>query len=101
MAEKGQSKQLNQLDKIIILLDTLITNKSIDIDTYYYDLLEEAIEYGMTPKQFWEEDIEQFFCYRNAYFKRLHRVSHTQGLYNSIAVGICLANCLKKKNVLL
>lgn len=94
----GEKVKSNQLEKIIILLDTIINNNFVDIDDYYYDLLEQALEYGMTPKQFWEEDMEQFYCYRNAYFKKIHRVSHIQGLYNNIAIGICLANCLKKKS---
>lgn len=67
-----------------------------DIDVYYYDLLEQAIEYGMTPNQFWEEEIEIFFCYRNSYLNKLHNQCHIQGLYNFMAYSISIANMFKK-----
>lgn len=96
--ERNNQKQLTDIDKLIIVLDNLKTLYSIDIDNYYYDLLEQAIEYGMTPEQFWEDDIEVFYCYQNAYLKKIHRISHLQGLYTNMAINISLANVLKKKS---
>lgn len=96
----GKSKlnsSLNYLDNIIEYINYLLNKNNYDIDNYYYDLLSLAIEYGMTPKQFWEEDIELFYCYQNAYLNRIHTQCHTQGLYNSIALGVVLGNMLKKK----
>lgn len=94
----GQQKlsQLNQLNKIVKYLKELREFLYEDIDSYYYDLLEQAIEYGMTPKQFWEEEVEMFFCYRNAYLQRLHNQCHIQGLYNFMAYSISIANMFKK-----
>lgn len=91
-----KSSQLNQLNKIVKYLKELREFLYEDIDTYYYDLLEQAIEYGMTPKQFWEEEVEMFFCYRNAYLQRLHNQCHIQGLYNFMAYSISIANMFKK-----
>lgn len=95
-----QSKLDNKfenIDNIINYLDFINDKYNIDIDNYYYDLLEQAIEYGMTPKQFWEEDIELFYCYRNAYIKRTHYQYHTLGLYNVVALGTVLGNMFKKQ----
>lgn len=91
-----KSSQLNQLNKIVKYLKELREFLYEDIDTYYYDLLEQAIEYGMTPKQFWEEEVEMFFCYRNAYLQKLHNQCHIQGLYNFMAYSISIANMFKK-----
>lgn len=91
-----KSSQLNQLNKIVKYLKELREFLYEDIDSYYYDLLEQAIEYGMTPKQFWEEEVEMFFCYRNAYLQRLHNQCHIQGLYNFMAYSISIANMFKK-----
>ena len=87
---------LRKLENLVYSLKQLNDFIYEDIDTYYYDLLEQAIEYGMTPNQFWEEDIELFFCYRNAYIKRLHNQCHIQGLYNFMAYSITIANMFKK-----
>lgn len=90
-----KSSQLNQLNRIVKYLKELREFLYEDIDSYYYDLLEQAIEYGMTPKQFWEEEVEMFFCYRNAYLQRLHNQCHIQGLYNFMAYSISIANMFK------
>lgn len=91
-----KSTQLTQLNKILDYLKEVKKFLYEDVDSYYYDLLEQAIEYGMTPKQFWEEEIEMFFCYRNAYLQRLHNQCHIQGLYNFMAYSISIANMFKK-----
>lgn len=89
--------ELNIFDRLILYIENLSDKYIQDIDEYYYDLLEKAIEYGMTPKQFWEEDIELFYCYRNAYIKRTHTQCHIQGLYNNIALSVTLNNILSDK----
>lgn len=96
----GEQKrnQLDKFKKIVEYYKNYYNFINEDIDTYYYDLLEQAIEYGMTPNQFWEEDIELFFCYRNAYIKRLHNQCHIQGLYNYVAYSTVIANMFKKDN---
>lgn len=97
MGKQQQKLTLNYVDNIIYYLNYIYNKYNIDIDNYYYDLLEQAIEYGMTPKQFWEEDIELFYCYRNAYIKKMHNQYHTLGLYTSVAIGTIIGNMFKKK----
>ena len=41
------------------------------IDDEYYELLSKAIEYGMRPNEFWNDDIQNFYCYEVAYIKDL------------------------------
>ena len=93
----NKQEELTLIESLINYIDYLNEKYIQDIDEYYYDLLEQALEYGMTPYQFWEEDIEQFYCYRNAYLKRTHTLCHIQGLYYQIALSTTLSNILKKK----
>ena len=93
---KLDNNTYNYIDGIISYIDFLNDKYNLDIDNYYYDLLEQALEYGMTPKEFWQEDIELFYCYRNAYMKRIHNQYHTLGLYNSIALEVALGNLFRK-----
>lgn len=51
-----------------------------------------ALEYGMTLKEFWEEDCDLIYAYQKAYFNRLHNTSHLNGLYNLEAFKIVLNN---------
>lgn len=69
-----------------------------DIDETYLLLLERAIEYGMSAKEFWKNDIEEYYCYENAYQRRLHSNAHVQGLYNYIALSTIASNLLRKSN---
>lgn len=97
MGNNQRSGQLTILDKVINYIENLNKFLVQDIDEFYYQLIENAIEYGMTIKQFWEEDIEIFYCYQYAYLRKLHNTCHTQGLYNYMALGVALGNVLKKK----
>ena len=57
-----------------------------------------AIEYGMTPKQFWEDEIELFYVYQKAYINRVHKQAHITGLYINMALNTTFANMFKKKD---
>ena len=89
----SQSPQKNSqsLEKLLDFLKT-------DIERTYYDLLALAIEYGMTPKEFWEDDIQLLYVYQKAYINRLHKQTHLQGLYNELAFGVVVGRAFSKKN---
>lgn len=62
-------------------------------------MLPSAIEYGMSIKDFWEEDPELFWAYRFSYYNKLKRQGEEnnynawlQGLYFYEAVSIALSN---------
>ena len=93
-----RTSELNSLDIFINNIKNVNEYINQDIDEIYYQLLENAIEYGMTPKQFWEDDIEEYYCYQYAYLKKLHNTCHTQGLYNYVALSIALGNAFREKN---
>lgn len=64
-----------------------------DLEEYYYDtLFPLAIEYGMAPHQFWDEDMRLFDVYQKAYIMRLHNQGHISGLYVYEAFGIAYSN---------
>lgn len=68
------------------------------METYYFvEELPLALECGMTPQQFWDEDPDLLFAYRKAYVERNHTIAHIQGAYNNLAYGIALANAFKDK----
>ena len=96
MGRNNKSSQLTILDKVIDYISGIYEFLNQDIDEFYYQLLENAIEYGMTPKQFWEEDIEIYYCYQYAYLNKLHTSCHTQGLYNYLALSVVIGNAFRK-----
>lgn len=98
MGREQRGNQLTILDKIISYIENINQFITQDIDETYYQLLENAIEYGMTPKQFWEDDIEEYYCYQYAYLKKLHNTCHTQGLYNFVALSVVIGNAFREKN---
>lgn len=57
-----------------------------------------ALEYGMTPHQFWDEDSDLLFAYQEAYINRTHKQSHITGLYVNLALMTTFSNMLKNKN---
>ena len=66
-------------------------------------MLPSAIEYGMSIKDFWEEDPELFWAYRFSYINKLKRESEInnynawlQGMYFYEGVSIALANSFSK-----
>lgn len=56
-----------------------------------------AIQYGMTPEQFWNEDEELFYIYEKSYINKLHIESHIQGMYNYLALETIFSNAFSKK----
>lgn len=69
-----------------------------DFDLEYDEMLTLALEVGMTPNEFWENDINLFYAYQKSYINRTYKKAHIQGAYNNIAFGIVLANAFKDKN---
>lgn len=68
-------------------------------------MLPSAIEYGMSIKDFWENDPELFWAYRFSYINRIKRESEInnynawlQGMYFFEGVTIALANSFGKAN---
>jgi hypothetical protein len=68
-------------------------------------LLPSAIEYGMSIKDFWEEDPELFWAYRFSYINKIERENEInnynawlQGMYFFEGVTIALANSFGKAN---
>ena len=64
-----------------------------------------AIEYGMSIKDFWENDPELFWAYRFSYINKLKRENEEkqynawlQGLYFYDGISIALANSFGKAN---
>lgn len=53
-----------------------------------------AIQYGMTPEQFYNNNIDLFYAYEKAYITKIHNESHIQGMYIHTALEIALANSL-------
>lgn len=51
----------------------------------------------MTPKEFWENDIDTFYAYEKAYITKLHSESHIQGLYVNLALETALSNAFAKR----
>lgn len=69
------------------------------METYYFvEELPLALEYGMSPHQFWEEDIDLFYAYQKAYVNRVHNQAHLIGLYNELAYSVTMANAFRQKN---
>ena len=69
-------------------------------------MLPSAIEYGMSVKEFWEDDPELFWAYRFSYINKLKRETEQnnynawlQGLYFFEGVSIAIANSFGKANL--
>lgn len=62
---------------------------------YFCEELPLALEYGMTPHEYWDEDEDLFVAYQKAYYNRLHKQAYLNGLYGYDAVEIALANVLR------
>lgn len=67
-------------------------------DYYFFEELPLALEYGMTPQQFWEEDEDLFYVYQQAYINQKHNEAHLIGLYVELAVEIGINNLFAKKS---
>lgn len=93
----GNGRITNSPQKLNENLKRFLDILRVDVDKNYYDMLCIAIEYGMTPKQFWEEDIQLLYVYQKAYVNRLHRETHLQGLYNELAFSVVIGKAFSKK----
>nr|DAR54940.1 MAG TPA: hypothetical protein [Caudoviricetes sp.] len=68
-----------------------------DYDSFYLNLLKNALKYGMTKKEFWESSFQEYCAYEKQYVEKIHEQSHIQGLYNYIALSTILSNMFKEK----
>ena len=51
-----------------------------------------AIQYGMTPSQFWNSTESEFEAYQKAYINDMHEKAWLNNAYLSIAMQDCLYN---------
>lgn len=65
-----------------------------------------AIEYGMSSKEFWEDDPDLFWAYRFSYYQREKRKidndnfnAWLQGAYIYEAVSVAIGNVLSKQKL--
>lgn len=56
-----------------------------------------AIQYGMTPSDFWYGDTRLLGVYQKAFIRNQSYNAWLQGQYNATAFGIVLANAFAKK----
>lgn len=56
-----------------------------------------AIQYGMTPNEFWYGDTRLLSVYQKAFIRNKSYTAWLQGQYNATAFGIVLANSFAKK----
>lgn len=67
-----------------------------DYDKYYFELLKNALKYGMTSERFWNNDTREYYCYQEMYYERIHEQSHIQGLYSYTALSTIVNNLFAK-----
>ena len=73
---------------------------------WFYDLLPMAITYGMSVKEFWEDDPNLFWAYRFSYYTKLktdqeifNNNAWLQGKYFHDAISVALWNAFSKTKV--
>ena len=91
--EEQEKKELTAVDYAV----SLISFMERKIDEEYYELLSKAIEYGMKPNEFWNDDIQNFYCYQVAYINRIYDTAYTNGYYNYIAFTSTMSGMFAKK----
>lgn len=79
-------------------LSNLVSFITLDVDVEYYELLSLAIEYGMKPNEFWNNDIQEFYCYQVAHINKSYNEAYQNGFYNYVAFSTVMANVFKEKN---
>ena len=74
-----------------------------NLTDYFYYLLPLAITYGMSVKEFWEDDPDLFWAYRFSYYENLkynqelfNQQAWLQGAYFHEAVSVALCNAFSK-----
>lgn len=60
-------------------------------------MLPYAIQYGMSPDEFWHEDKRLFDAYQKAYVRKSHETAWLNGLYVNVAIQNTVANIFAKK----
>jgi len=91
--EEQEKKELTAVEYAVSLI-FFIDRK---IDAEYYELLSKAIEYGMKPNEFWNDDIQNFYCYQVAYINKTYDNAYTIGYYNYIAFTSTMAGMFAKR----
>lgn len=73
---------------------------------WFYDLLPMAITYGMSVKEFWENDPDLFWAYRFSYYEKIkseqeifNNNAWLQGAYFHEAISVALCNAFSKTKV--
>ena len=88
------------MDRELILIKYLLNFFKVivfDYDEYYLTLLKNALKYGMTRDEFYNNNLKEYYCYEEAYIEKIHEQSHIQGLYSYIALQTIASNLLSKK----
>lgn len=73
---------------------------------WFYDLLPMAITYGMSVKEFWEDDPVLFWAYRFSYYTKLktkqkifNNNAWLQGTYFYEAISVALCNAFGRQKI--
>lgn len=73
---------------------------------WFYDLLPMAITYGMSVKEFWEDNPDLFWAYRFSYYEKIKNEQEMfnynawlQGAYFYDAISIALSNGFGKAHL--
>lgn len=69
-----------------------------DYDEYYDELLKNALKYGMSISDFYNQDLRYYYFYEEAYYDKLHETAHIQGLYNYRALLSVISSIIPQKN---
>lgn len=80
------------------------TEYSSYTEFYLNELFPSAIMFGMSSKEFWEDEPQLYWSYRTFYLKKLqleaensNYICWLQGNYNCIAVSVALNNAFSKQ----
>jgi hypothetical protein len=75
-------------------------------ELYLEELFPSAIMFGMSSKDFWEEDPQLYWSYRTFYIKKIEQDAESEnykawlhGSYNCLAVSIALNNGFSKQKI--
>lgn len=69
-----------------------------DYDKYYDELLKNALKYGMSISDFYNQDLRYYYFYEEVYYDKLHEKAHIQGLYNYRALMSVVSTIIPQKN---
>lgn len=105
MATRRTRKE-SQLENIQKINFDISSSKKISAKDYFLEyLFPDAIIYGMSYDEFWNEDPQLYFSYRFSYMQRMelerekqNQYAWLQGFYNTKAFNVVLYNAFKEKN---